>query len=457
MAGLSSKWLLGGGLAAAGTYYAVVKYRRPVVVVGGGVMGLSTAARLAERGYRVVVLDENHPIRGSWGSTRASHLRMEDPVLLQMSLFSIRSWLDLQERMRARFGPDEADWFFYKRTPRPAASWQAGPASMVEAIAEKIHREVPTKQGEVEVLSAAETPGRFPQLHLDPNEKLLHMPEGYTMSVPTALHGLRWAAEAAGAEYREDSVVSIDLRRKMVITNEQSIRFSQVVITAGPWTNRILQGAGLRGVPMIVSNEQTVEFQPKDGWVLHRTTGLICHCSHGAKLVTKDAMKTVDVSISTRRRIARSRAVDRREKVGFHRQGPLLDTDEFVVTESGRASKDKLPNIRKELRTEQEYHRDEFSLSKIKAFIKAKMPGLDADHPVGYMRCLYQLTPDLQMIVGRHPDDRSVVLACGFSGSGFQFAPAVADLLAALVAGSADRTELQQRMIAKFDPKRFDA
>ena len=31
----------------------------------GGVMGLSTAARLAERGYRVVVLDENHPIRGT--------------------------------------------------------------------------------------------------------------------------------------------------------------------------------------------------------------------------------------------------------------------------------------------------------------------------------------------------------------------------------------------------------
>eukprot|EP00439_Symbiodinium_sp_Y106_P066864 s876_g10.t6 len=338
---------------------------------------------------------------------------------------------------------------------------------MVEAIAEKIHREVPTKQGEVEVLSAAETPGRFPQLHLDPNEKLLHMPEGYTMSVPTALHGLRWAAEAAGAEYREDSVVSIDLRRKMVITNEQSIRFSstvcQVVITAGPWTNRILQGAGLRGVPMIVSNEQTVEFQPKDG-VYPKVVGAPSHDWSDLPLFTWSEAgykgRNEDggcLYFYTTPHCPLTSSGSQGVKVGFHRQGPLLDTDEFVVTESGRASKDKLPNIRKELRTEQEYHRDEFSLSKIKAFIKAKMPGLDADHPVGYMRCLYQLTPDLQMIVGRHPDDRSVVLACGFSGSGFQFAPAVADLLAALVAGSADRTELQQRMIAKFDPKRFDA
>ncbi|CAE7895695.1 soxA, partial [Symbiodinium sp. KB8] len=415
MACLSPRWLLGGGLAAAGAYYAAVKYRRPVVVVGGGVMGLSTAARLAERGYRVVVLDENHPIRGSWGSTRASHLRMEDPVLLQMSLFSIRSWLDLQERMRTRFGPDEADWFFYKRT----GGLMAGPASIVEAMAEKIRREVPTKQGEVEVLTAAETPERFPQLHLDPKEKLLYMPEGYTMSVPTTLHGLRWAAEAAGAEYQEDSVVSIDLRRKMVFTKEQSIRFSQVVITAGPWTNRILQGAGLRGVPMIVSNEQTVEFQPKVGAPSHDWSDLplFTWSEAGYKGRNEDGGC---LYFYTTPHCPLTSSGSQGVKVGFHRQGPLLDTDEFVVTESGRASKEKLPNIRKELRTEQEYDLDEFSLSKIKAFIKSKMPGLDADHSVGYMRCLYQLTPDLQMIVGRHPDDRSVVLACGFSGSGFQ-------------------------------------
>ena len=42
------------------------------------------------RGAQVLLLDENHPIRGSWGSTRASHLRMEDPVLLHMGIFSIR-------------------------------------------------------------------------------------------------------------------------------------------------------------------------------------------------------------------------------------------------------------------------------------------------------------------------------------------------------------------------------
>ena len=39
------------------------------------------------------------------------------------------------------------------------------------------------------------------------------------------------------------------------------------------------------------------------------------------------------------------------------------------------------------------------------------------------MRCLYQNSPDLQMMVGAHPADARVVVACGFSGGGFQFAP----------------------------------
>ncbi|CAE7219846.1 soxA [Symbiodinium pilosum] len=255
------------------------------------------------------------------------------------------------------------------------------------------------------------------------------MPEGYTISVPTALHGLRWAAEAILGKVLRNLVVSIDRQRKTLTTkNGQSVRFSKLVVTAGPWTNQILQGAGLRGLPMIVSNEQTVEFQPKEGAPSHDWSDfpLFTWSEAGYKGRNEDGGC---LYFYTTPHCPLASSGSQGVKVGFHRQGPLLDTDEFVVTPEGRASKDQLPNIRKELRTQQEYDWDDFSLSKIKAFLKAKMPGLDADHPIGYMRCLYQLTPDLQMIVGRHPDDPNVVLACGFSGSGFQFAPAIADRL----------------------------
>ena len=64
-------------------------------------MGLSTAAALAARGRKVILIDAAHPIRGSWGVTRASHFRMEDPVLLRMGLESSKYWKQLQEEYQA--------------------------------------------------------------------------------------------------------------------------------------------------------------------------------------------------------------------------------------------------------------------------------------------------------------------------------------------------------------------
>ena len=57
-----------------------------VVVVGGGVMGLASAYALARKGKSVTLVDANHAVRGSWGSSRASHLSMEDELLLRMNL-----------------------------------------------------------------------------------------------------------------------------------------------------------------------------------------------------------------------------------------------------------------------------------------------------------------------------------------------------------------------------------
>ena len=38
--------------------------------------------------------------------------------------------------------------------------------------------------------------------------------------------------------------------------------------------------------------------------------------------------------------------------------------------------------------------------------------------------------PTFAMIVGAHQDDDAVYVACGFTGSGFQFSPAIAALIA---------------------------
>jgi sarcosine oxidase len=65
----------------------------------------------------------------------------------------------------------------------------------------------------------------------------------------------------------------------------------------------------------------------------------------------------------------------------------------------------------------------------------------DADGPVlSASVCLYDNSPDQHFIIDRHPAHRNVLIATGFSGHGFKFAPVVGAALADLAMD--DGTEL---------------
>ena len=48
--------------------------------------------------------------------------------------------------------------------------------------------------------------------------------------------------------------------------------------------------------------------------------------------------------------------------------------------------------------------------------------------------CMYTNSPDGHFIIDRHPRHRNVLMACGFSGHGFKFAPVIGEVLAELAA-----------------------
>jgi sarcosine oxidase len=66
--------------------------------------------------------------------------------------------------------------------------------------------------------------------------------------------------------------------------------------------------------------------------------------------------------------------------------------------------------------------------------------------------CMYTLTPDEHFVIGAHPSQPRVVLAGGFSGHGFKFAPVVGELVASLLAEEATAFPLRL-----FSPTRFAA
>jgi sarcosine oxidase len=76
---------------------------------------------------------------------------------------------------------------------------------------------------------------------------------------------------------------------------------------------------------------------------------------------------------------------------------------------------------------------------RVRSFLRQHIPGLDGPCRRGSV-CTYTLSPDRHFVIDTAPGSAAVAFACGFSGHGFKFAPAVAEVLADLA--QKGRTEL---------------
>jgi glycine/D-amino acid oxidase-like deaminating enzyme len=72
------------------------------------------------------------------------------------------------------------------------------------------------------------------------------------------------------------------------------------------------------------------------------------------------------------------------------------------------------------------------TLAVLEAFLGEYLPAA-AGPWVATKACLYTVTPHWDFLIDRLPDDPRIVVAGGFSGHGFKFAPAIGRLVADLI------------------------
>jgi sarcosine oxidase subunit beta len=80
-----------------------------------------------------------------------------------------------------------------------------------------------------------------------------------------------------------------------------------------------------------------------------------------------------------------------------------------------------------------------------------RVPALERTRIAGGWAGLYEISPDNHAVIGGFPEVEGFICACGFSGHGFQHAPAAGMLVAELV--SAGRTQTLD--IHPLRPTRF--
>ena len=374
-----------------------------VIVLGLGAMGSAAAQHLAERGKRVLGIEQftsPHDKGSSHGGSRMiRQAYFESPEYIPLVLRAYELWRRLEKDAGTRLlhitgglNIGSGDGQLVKRT-----------------IAASTQHSIPFA-----VLEGRAITARFPEVFPLAGDVAVHETNAGYLYPEECIRAQLARALHAGAELKfEESVLAWSSERDdvEVRTAKGTYRAGRLVITAGPWANQALDGI----IPLRVTRQVMAWIQPKTGVMpfLPDRFPVFLLEDPGA---------------------------------GAHGYGfPAIDGPEggMKVAIHGSADLCTPENVNREIHTH--------DLQRIVEQLRIRIPALDGE-VLRAQTCMYTMSPDEHFVIGVHPQFASCSIACGFSGHGFKFANVVGEILADLaITGSTSHP------IGLFSPLRFCA
>jgi sarcosine oxidase subunit beta len=351
-----------------------------VVIIGGGVMGASTAFHLAEAGVTDVLLLERGDLAGGSTTKSAGGVRAQfsDPVNIALGARSLAAFEDFGRRPGADVDLKQVGYLFLHTTPAGLAAGEA-------AVALQNSMGVDSR-----VLTADEAADLSPGVVTgDVLGATFHARDGYC-TPEAVVQGYAKAARAMGVRMRtHDEVTGIEMQGGEITgvrTASGRIATSTVVCTAGAWSRSVGAMAGV-DLPVEPLRRQIIVTEPLDAAAQQRF--------HATMPMTIDAESTFYL----------------------HREGPGLLF--------GMSHRGETPGFR------EGYSED--WLPDLVAAMERRAPAL-LDIGVAYRWAgYYEKTPDDNALIGEAPHVSRFLYATGFSGHGFLQGPAIGEVMRDLV------------------------
>lgn len=223
-----------------------------VVIVGGGIMGLSTGYRLAREGHSTLILERS--TAGFEASSRnAGGVRQQfrDPRETALAMYSAEIWRHLGAELDADLEYRQGGGF--------RLALEADDVPELRSIFERDRRAgLP-----VELLTPAEVATLVP---VDPTAFQLatFCPTDAQANPHKVCAAFAAAARKAGAELRENEGVRTIVRSDdgfEIATDTAVHRGRQVVIAAGPWSAELLRPLGT-DLPLVPRRPEMAETEP---------------------------------------------------------------------------------------------------------------------------------------------------------------------------------------------------
>ena len=405
-----------------------------VVIIGGGIVGISAALALAERNIPVVLLEKGH-IAGEQSSRNLGWIRKTSRHAL--ALAADRLWAGMPERIGQSVGYQQSGIMFLAKTAEQMAMHEAWSDSVQSLsldsqllTAKDIDRHVPGGQGQW--------------------RGGIYTPSDGRAEPAIATSAIAKAAIAKGAVLIQHCAVrtlsTAGGKICGVVTEKGEIRCEQVLLAGGAWSRRFLgnQGVSLPTLPLICSVLRTQPMigptnisvgGPDFSFRKHQGGGFII-TQRGAL----DAPITLDHLL-----------------IGWRYLTQLRTQRSFLRTSLGRAFLQDLALARR-------WGADSRSpFEQIRTLDPAFNPGLNqealtnlADAWPAFKQArveeawagVIDVTPDSNPVIDHIGAIPGLTIATGFSGHGFGTGPAAGQLAADLVANVAP--------IIDPDPYRFD-
>jgi sarcosine oxidase subunit beta len=378
-----------------------------VVVVGGGVMGLHVAWKLAAaRAGRVVLFEKRAFGAGESGKSGAIlRQHYSQATLVAMARASLAEYAQLHERAEGGIGLRRPGMLFLcDEKDRPAlernVALQRGLGVPVELLeAKELRRLEPRAAFEDDAVAALERDSAF----VDPARTLA---------------AIAREARAAGAQLDEGArVVEISVERggsgrrvvSVALADGRRVETRTVVNCGGPWAGRLCRQLGLALPFEVVRPEQAFFAPPPRDRRDDPCERIFADLPNGAYWKSEPSGLT------------------RVGLLSWERDEKVADPDHYDEGASGSF------------------------LADCRARLARRIPAYADAVCWGGCGALYTITPDAQAMIGRVEGLDGFLVCSGFSGHGFKLGPSVGLGVAALLAGG-DPAPLDPDF---FSPARF--
>ncbi|MCB9855054.1 MAG: N-methyl-L-tryptophan oxidase [Phycisphaerales bacterium] len=356
------------------------------IIIGAGGMGSAVAYHAARRGQRVLAIDRFTPAHDKGSSHGRSRVirkaYFEDPRYVPMLHRAYELWHELDRNTNEKLlhfcgvlNMGPAEHECI-RGVLDCAREHGLPHELLDAT--EIERRWPTFKPAPDDVGVFEADGGF---HLPERAIQLHLQLAETNGAE-----FRWSTEVRSWKATPDEV--------RIATSDGEHVAKNLVITAGAWLPTLANALAL---PIKIERQVQLWWKPKD-----------------AALCRHDRMPAFIHFTADRAYYGIPSTADEGPKIARHHGGDITTADA----------------LDRSLRTEDE--------SDVRAYIRNHVP--NADGPLlAHAVCMYTNTPDDHFILDRHPQHENVIIAGGFSGHGFKFAPLVGEITADLLDANAER------------------